>query len=112
MIKTRIDKHNGVTYRKIESSKLVEGALTFGREKLVLLGRPAIETMDGSYKFGDQVQVTLFNRAGTLRRRPRVEYAGKYERIEIFFDKDEFTQLCKAYLNGHNTSKNLLQTNN
>jgi hypothetical protein len=108
MIDTKVDKHNGVTYRKIESSKPVEGALTFGREKLVLLGRPAIETMDGSYKFGDQVQVTLFNRAGTLRRRPRVEYAGKYERIEIFFDKDEFTEMCKSYLYGHTRSKKIL----
>ena len=98
MITTREDTHNGVTYRKIESNKPVEGVIAFNREKLVLFGKPAIEIMENSYKFGNQIQITLFNKSGSIRRRPRVEYAGKYDRMEIFFDKDEFTQMCRQYL--------------
>ncbi|KKQ63515.1 MAG: hypothetical protein US85_C0016G0011 [Candidatus Shapirobacteria bacterium GW2011_GWF1_38_23] len=98
MITTREDIHNGVTYRKIESNKPVEGVIAFDREKLVLSGRPAIEVMENSYKFGNQIQITLFNRAGSIRRRPRVEYAGKYDRIEIFFDREEFKTMCEEFL--------------
>jgi hypothetical protein len=100
MITTREDIHNGVTYRKIESNKPVEGVIAYDREKLVLNGRPAIEVMENSYKFGNQIQITLFNRAGSIRRHPRVEYAGKYDRIEIFFDREEFTKMCKEFIKG------------
>lgn len=98
MINTREDKHNGVTYKKIESNIPIEGAMAFSDKKFVLRGKPAIEIMDNSYKFGDQVQVTVFNNSGSVTETQRVGYAGKYDRMELFFNKEEFKEMCKEFL--------------
>ena len=89
------DSHNGVTYTKIESTVPVEGSLGFGTNKYVIRGIPAIETMEHSYKFGDQIQLTVYNKQGTVKKQPRTWYAGTYDRLEIFFDKAEFIEMCK-----------------
>jgi hypothetical protein len=98
MISIRTNTHNGVDYHMIESDQLIEGALGFDTNKYVLNGRPSIVTMKNSYKYGNQVQINLFNSAGNTKQVERVNYAGNYDRIEIFFDKEEFTNMCKEFL--------------
>jgi len=93
----QITKHNGVTYKKFEG-KNAEGSITFGGQKAILNGKPAIELMENSYKYGDQVQFTIYNRAGETKIHPRVSYADKFDRIEIFMDRKEFMEMIKEFL--------------
>ena len=96
-ISLKTNKHNGVDYKKIESETPIEGVLAFGNLKLVLRGKPAIEIMENSYKYGDQVQVTVYNKSGSVRKRPRVVYASKYDRIELFFNRKDFEEMITLY---------------
>ena len=95
MIRTTKDTHHGVTYSKIESTIPVEGSLGFGTNKYVIAGIPAIEIMEHAYKFPDQIQITVYNKQGSVRQQMRTFYAGTYDRLEIFFDKAEFIEMCK-----------------
>lgn len=95
MVTTKQDGHHGVTYTKIESTLPVEGSLGFEDQKYVIRGIPAIEIMEQSYKFGDQIQLTVYNKRGTVKKQPRTYYAGTYDRLEIFFPKKEFLDMCK-----------------
>jgi len=103
MIQSLQDSHKGVTYTKIESTIPVEGSLGFDTTKYVIKGTPSIETMERSYKYGDQIQLTVYNKQGTVQKRPRTLYAGTYDRLEIFFSKKDFIELCKKFLYGNNT---------
>jgi hypothetical protein len=105
MIKTTYRSHNGVDYQMIGSNQLIEGSLGFGESKYILKGRPSIVIMDHSYKYGNQVQINVFNKAGTVRQATRVPYAGLFDRIEMFFNKEEFIEMCKTFLNSQGELK-------
>jgi len=98
MIRIQKNSHNGVDYIKIESSNDIEGALGIGTEKFVIKGIPAIELMKNSYAYGDEVQVTVYTKAGLGVKTERVKYAKEYDRIEMFFKKTEFLGMCKRYI--------------
>jgi len=98
MITKTNDIHKGVTYTKIESTVPVEGSMGFDTNKYVIRGIPAIETMEQSYKYGDQIQLTVYNKRGTVKKQPRTFYAGTYDRLEIFFQRDEFMNMCKELI--------------
>ena len=98
MITINEDSHKGVSYTKIESDMPVEGSIGFDTTKYVIRGTSAIETMEQSYKFGDQIQLTVYNKRGTVKKQPRTFYAGTYDRLEIFFPKEEFIKMCKKLL--------------
>lgn len=98
MITKKQHTRNDVGYEIIESSDPVECALTVGEDKYVLNGKPAIETMSNSYKYGDQVQLTVFNKIGSTVKKGRVAYATKYDRMEIFFDRKQFIELVSEFL--------------
>jgi hypothetical protein len=98
MIETVTHNHNGVTYKKVQSTRTFDSALAFGDSKYVLTGFPAIEIMEGSYKFGNQVQLTVYNKSNSVKKSPRTTYAGNYDRLEIFIDKQEFIEMCRKFL--------------
>jgi hypothetical protein len=54
--------------------------------------------MDNSYKYGDQIQFTVYNVSGSTIKAERVPYARKYDRMEIFMNKEDFVSMCKQAL--------------
>lgn len=97
MVSKKEYTRNDVDYKTIESDLPVDAALTTGRTKSVLNGVPAIQIMGNSYKYGEQVQITVYNKIGSTKIKERVGYADKYDRMEIFIKKDEFIEMIRAF---------------
>lgn len=97
MVTTKEYTRNEVNFQTIESDLQVDAAMTAGKTKSVLNGTPAIQIMRNSYKYGDQVQITVYNKIGSTIVKDRVSYADKYDRVEIFIDKVEFIEMVRAF---------------
>lgn len=97
MIKKRVTHHRGVKYSTIELQKKVDGFLANGETKYVLKGKPAIEEITGSYKYGDQVQITVYGKKGTTLKTERINNS-KYDRIEIFIPKEDWMEMMKEWM--------------
>jgi len=110
MIKTRKYTRNDVNFITVESTDEVESALTTDGNKFVLKGIPAIQIMDNSYKYGDQIQITVYNKIGSVIEQPRIPYAKNYDRIEIFINRETFRNLIREYIIEDN-KRTLLQYN-
>lgn len=94
-----------VDYEKLESNIEINSALTVNNEKYILRGKPAIELMANSYKYGEEVQITVYNKIGSTKLSGRVPYATNYDRMELFFKREEFKNLCEEYLKIYNQKK-------
>ena len=97
MVTKKEYRRNEVDYQTIESDISVDAALTTGKTKSVLRGTPAIQIMGNSYKYGGQIQITVYNKIGSTRVEERVGYADKYDRVEIFINKEEFIEMVRAF---------------
>lgn len=99
MVKPFKKEHNGVTYNGVRDDEaLVEGSITRGNKKWILRGHPKINRIDGSYKWGDQVQITIWNTAGSTTEQDRVGYATSWDTVEIFFPPELWKQLFDEYM--------------
>lgn len=98
MVTKKNHEHNGVEYTKVESSISIDGVLGTENKKFILHGVPAIEATEKQYKYPSQVTISVYNYRGATKEEPRVQYAGTYDRIEIIFDKSEFVEMCKQFL--------------
>lgn len=109
LIKMPINKdqyvRNGAEYQKIEFSEPVQCALTVNNEKFVLTGKPAIELVKNSWKYKDEVQVTVYNKIGSTKKSGRVAYATTYDRMEIFFPAESFYEMCKEFIKDYEKPK-------
>lgn len=89
-------QHNGVTYTIVEDKdSQAVGSVTLGNKKWTLKGTPVIEVTKGSYKHGDEVQIIIWNKAGSTTERARVKYAEDWDRCEIFFPKEVWQAMIK-----------------
>lgn len=99
--------HNGVKYIGVEDrDRTVIGSITMGSKKLTLTGYPKINRTQGSYKHGDEIQITVWNKAGTTFEKPRVQFEQdgtpkkhKWETVEIFFPPEVWHDLIRQYYN-------------
>ena len=91
-------EHNGVVYIGSEDrQRKVVGSITRGKKKWTLMGFPKINRTIGSYKHGDEVQITIWNVGGKTTERDRVRYAVNWDTVEIFFPPDIWHELVKEY---------------
>jgi len=91
--------HNGVHYAGVESrDEMVVGSITKGDKKWTLKGFPKINRTIGSYKHGDEVQITIWNKAGTSSEKKRVIYADKWDTVEVFFSLEVWHNLIREYV--------------
>lgn len=92
-------EHNGVTYIGVrDDDRTVTGSITNGDKKWTLKGFPKINRTEGSYKHGREIQITLWNKAGTTIEQDRVEYAkGRWDTLEIFFPPEVLHDLFYEY---------------
>lgn len=98
MVKTFTKDHNGVNYFGVRDDvRLVTGSITKDGKKWILSGHPKINRTKGSYKFGDEIQITIWNSAGTTIEKPRVSYATNWDTIEIYFPPDLWKELVETY---------------
>ena len=99
-------EHNGVIYHGVlDNQRYVTGSITMGNKKLTLTGHPKINKTEGSYKHGEEVQITIWNKAGTTYEKNRVRYESnglpkvhKYDTVEIFFDPEVWQDLIAEYV--------------
>ena len=90
--------HNGVIYiGSKDDTAIVTGSVTKGDKKWTLKGHPVINKTEGSYKHGNEVQIILWNKANSTYEQPRVKYAEKWDRLEIFFPPEVWHDLIKQY---------------
>lgn len=96
MINKRVKEHNGITFTMYETElgRNAEAALQGG--KYLLNGKQSVTIADGQYKYGDEVIIQVYNVPGSLVLKERV--AETYDRIQIFFKKVDFLELCKQIL--------------
>lgn len=98
-------QHNGVEYLGVEDRlRTVVGSITKGDKKWTLTGFPKINKTNGSYKHGDEIQITIWNKAGTTYEKDRVRYEldGRpklhaWDTVEIFFSPEVWHELIKEY---------------
>ena len=98
MVKRFTRSHNGVSYHGVEDRQnTVEGSITKGNKKWVLRGFPKINRITNSYKYGHQVQITIWNKAGSSFEKDRVPYATEWDTIEVFFTPEQWLDLIREY---------------
>ena len=91
-------KHNDVRYFGTEDRQnKVTGSITKGDKKWTLTGFPKINRTYGSYKHGNEVQIIIWNRAGTTFEKDRVPYAKNWDTVEIFFSPELWLELVREY---------------
>ena len=64
--------------------------------KLILKGIQSVTMAEGQYKYGDEVIIQVYNQAGSVVKKDRVNE--NYDRIQIFFTKSIFLDICKMIL--------------
>lgn len=97
-VKTFELEHHGVIYQgSRDNDRLVVGSITKGNKKWTLSGYPKINRTKGSYKHGDEVQITIWNKAGNTTEKDRVVYATDWDTVELFFPPDVWKELFEVY---------------
>lgn len=99
-------KHAGVTYiGSRDDEAIVTGSITMGDNKWTLKGHPKINKTEGSYKHGDEIQITVWNKAGTTFEKPRVQFnqdgskkVHAWDTVEIFFPPEVWHSLIREYI--------------
>ena len=98
-------EHAGVTYigARDDTNKVV-GSITKGGVKWTLAGFPKINRTIGSYKHGDEVQITIWAKIGSTTEKPRVQFepdgapkVHKWDTVEIFFTEEVWNELLRVY---------------
>lgn len=99
-------EHNGVDFAGVEDrQRTVVGSITMGNKKWTLTGFPKIQTMKGSYKHGDEIQIAIWNKLGTTFEKDRVRFepngdpkVHKWDTVEVFFKADVWHDLIREYI--------------
>lgn len=81
---TEID--GGVSFKTLYRSPepTIQACISLGSERIVFTGRLLITKMEGSPKWGNQVQIQLL--ASSVRREARNKAENPYDRVEIYLD--------------------------
>jgi len=96
VIKSVVVTDNGVTFKNFTGSGQNDALATLPDERIVLNGTPKIVIMDGSWKFGKQIQFQLITpREVKPTIEDRHDYSN-YNRIEIDMPYEKGKELIKA----------------
>lgn len=88
--------HNGIEftmYQAVEDRRAESATL---EHKIHLVGKPSITQALNQYKYGDEIIIQVYNKPGTATKHERVN--SNYDRIQIFFKRDVFIEICKQFL--------------
>jgi len=88
--------HNGIDFTMYQAEAPTNGEAALRGKRHILRGTPSITKAIGQYKYGDEVIVQVFNEPGSVITKKRV--AENYDRIQIFFKKDLFVEICRKFL--------------
>jgi hypothetical protein len=97
--------HNGVTYVGVRDDvNKVTGSITKGDKKWTIAGYPKINRTLGSYKHGDEVQITIWNKAGTTHEKDRVRFEldgslkkHSWDTVEVFFAPGQLEEMMYEF---------------
>lgn len=92
----RKQNHNGIEFSMYEGSEKSRAEVATKNGKYHLEGRPSITQALHQYKYGDEVIIQVYNQPGTIQKRERVNE--RYDRIQVFFKRDVFIEICRQFL--------------
>lgn len=91
-------EHNGVNYYGVEDrERMVTGIITKGDKKWELRGYPKINKTKGSYKYDKEIQITIWNKAGSTKEKKQTKYAKNWDTVEVFLKPKHFWQLMVGF---------------
>lgn len=95
-------EHNGIRFKMYQgnANSRAEAAIKSG--KLHLVGQPSLTQALDQYKYGDEIIIQVYNESGSTTQRSRVNK--NYDRIQVFFKRDVFIDICKQFLEDVNES--------
>lgn len=97
MISIRKKDHNGIKFTMFEANEaLGHGEVAVKGGKYTLQGTPSVTKAYNQYKFGDEIIVQVYGSLDSATRRERV--TENYDRVQVFFKKELFLEMCKAIL--------------
>lgn len=86
-------EHNGAIFNNFRSSEIAAGVAAIGDKRFVFHGKPKICLMNNSYKFGKEIQFSIFNLKSDNVEESR--NSSNYNAIEINMSFDEAKALIK-----------------
>jgi len=96
MIFERQNKNRGINFDIIETTVPIEATCTVNETRITLKGNFSIEKMDGSQRWGKQVQFVCYGKDIKVEARPK--HTTGYNRIEIYLPVFEAKEMMKKFL--------------
>jgi hypothetical protein len=102
-ISKRIQEHNGITFTMYEcrDAETRNGEVALDNCKHVLRKQTlSVTVADNQYKYGDEIIVQAYAPKGSMLSQPMDRVKDTYNRIQVFFPKAEFLEICRKILEG------------